>query len=154
MASLRMAPLEATAWLQGAVHQGITEQLVACWLLDGSWIRRGGGWSGSARNPRRHRHLTSFAVFDAPCDRGRERRLMNEQRNRARTAVQEVRGGPCRIPNRLSLHVLLPLLDLSKGCPLTKGISKEPRKGGPAARYRAARAGFLDRYLIGRWVAP
>lgn len=149
MASLRMAPLEAATWSQGPSFHKFTSDFIACWLLAGSWIWRRRGWSDGARNPSRHRHLTGSAGLDGPCDRGRERRPMSEQRKRARTAVQWVRGGPCGVLIRLSLHALLPLLDPSKGRPLSKGIGI----GCSAARYRAARAGLLDGYLIGRWGA-
>lgn len=73
---------------------------------------------------------------------------MNEQRNRARTALHEALGGSLGDHNSLTMNALRPLLDPSKGRPFSKGISKGPSIGGSAARYRAARGGLLDGYLM------
>lgn len=73
---------------------------------------------------------------------------MSEQRNRVRTAVQEALGGLWGAHNCLLLNALSPLLGLSGRGPFSKGISKGPSKGGSATRYRAARGGLLDGYLM------
>lgn len=47
---------------------------------------------------------------------------------------------------------VMPLLGPQRTIAFSKGFSKEPSKGGPAAAARSSGAGLLDGYLIGRWI--